>query len=88
MRIFIQIKKEKKGFVVDTSMGQFIAHQVIDTRPNQSILRKLAPLHQIFYGIEIKKDVVTHRKLIGKILQLAFPVFVTFGAVGIVLREQ
>ena len=49
----LTINKEKKCFVVETSIGQFIAHHVIDTRPNQSILRKKAPLHQIFYGIEI-----------------------------------
>jgi len=48
------IKKEKKCFVVDTSSGQFIARHVIDTRPNPSVLRKKAPLHQIFYGVEIK----------------------------------
>lgn len=48
------IKKEKKCFVVDTNIGQFVAHRVLDTRPDQSILRKKALLHQIFYGVEIK----------------------------------
>ena len=50
----LDINKEKKCFMVDTTIGQFVAHHVIDTRPNQSILRNKAKLHQIFYGVEIK----------------------------------
>jgi hypothetical protein len=42
----------------------------------------------IFNGVEIDKDVIPHRELVGEVLKFTLPVFITFGTVGIVLRKQ